>query len=1004
MLLARAGLLASAGGSAPVNTSLPTTTPAGTATQGQTLNGSLGAWNGNPTPSLTSLWLKDGVSTGNTTLSYLLGPTDVGTSITLRVTGTNSEGSAQATSAAVTVTAAGPTLPILLPTSTGWSAPSTIISQGSAGAWDNWFGGTPVIVCVLRRLNGDLIAYYVGAEDNSGSAGPARRALGVAISTNNGTSWTKHGSTPILTYLPTTPTNPAAPAFGIPGGWAGDEGIWAAAAWLHADNQIYMMVGGLEDNGGENGQVRGNILRTICASGDGVTFSGLTMVISGSDDTWYTGSTDDERFPLSLWHDGALWHMLYGYKKAGAGLWDIGHAWTGTWTSWTAANTEAFLDGDGDGPLEQARQVTVTDRGISGLLDYWLLSRTNANPGDSNVALGSCARVDPGPPSRPPRLHLDPATGTNRTYGLPVYLDRTSSKWFMHTNDGNINQAQQQRTQAVQLGTAPAWPSMVDFIEGNAARYYSATIQLPVPMAIGVLTRVGDNAGTVAQYLMANAAGNPVNLFLREAGAASPNTWAAGFNGSVDQLTSSSTPGADGLNRLIVMQGSVSPAARQLYFCTEGGTPSLQAQNTVAIPTQASQLLTFGARADLEATRFFEEEAARLFIAKRFLIPAEMAAIAAGHPPLQVLGPDVLQDSWLFESAPTSAPNEIAGRPAMTRAGIGWPTAPSAPFNTSLPTISGTPTVGQTLTASPGGWDGNPSPTFTYQWLRNGVAITSPAPAVNQSYLLVTADIGTNTISVRVTATNSEAPGGVTATSSPVTVSAAGSVGPIPAIFLAGSNASPQNFDFVEPLDPAYPASIAAGDFLLALLAAYGSDISAGTWDAPAGYTNIGSPPYDRTGALIESRLWARYKAAVGDETGNLTLTLGGLLDENGAIGRLTGVNMSSPIEGLDVAFADASPQTVPTITSLGPNRRAIFILAHGESATPASALTGGSGGDAAPTLQGWISTTTGADRFLGVYTCGMTSAGTVSGWQQAATFPAGHAVFLGFFVKPTGS
>jgi hypothetical protein len=65
------------------------------------------------------------------------------------------------------------------------------------------------------------------------------------------------------------------------------------------------------------------------------------------------------------------------------------------------------------------------------------------------------------------------------------------------------------------------------------------------------------------------------------------------------------------------------------------------------------------------------------------------------------------------------------------------------------PTISGTPTVGQILSASTPSSD-NSDATLTYQWLRNGSNISG---ADASTYTLTTADVG-DTISVRVTATD----------------------------------------------------------------------------------------------------------------------------------------------------------------------------------------------------------------------------------------------------------
>jgi hypothetical protein len=70
------------------------------------------------------------------------------------------------------------------------------------------------------------------------------------------------------------------------------------------------------------------------------------------------------------------------------------------------------------------------------------------------------------------------------------------------------------------------------------------------------------------------------------------------------------------------------------------------------------------------------------------------------------------------------------------------------PSITTLPSLSGNKTVGSTLTASTGVWTN--SPTFGYQWLRNGVAIAGQTANV---YTTTVDDNGTN-ISVRITATS----------------------------------------------------------------------------------------------------------------------------------------------------------------------------------------------------------------------------------------------------------
>ncbi|HEY5477995.1 MAG TPA: hypothetical protein VIJ84_00105, partial [Gaiellaceae bacterium] len=86
------------------------------------------------------------------------------------------------------------------------------------------------------------------------------------------------------------------------------------------------------------------------------------------------------------------------------------------------------------------------------------------------------------------------------------------------------------------------------------------------------------------------------------------------------------------------------------------------------------------------------------------------------------------------------------------------------PANTALPTISGTTTQGQTLTASNGSWSNSPT-SYSYQWRRcdySDASCVNISGATSSSYTLVYADLYLQ-IRVVVTATNSY--GSVSATS-----------------------------------------------------------------------------------------------------------------------------------------------------------------------------------------------------------------------------------------------
>jgi hypothetical protein len=96
-------------------------------------------------------------------------------------------------------------------------------------------------------------------------------------------------------------------------------------------------------------------------------------------------------------------------------------------------------------------------------------------------------------------------------------------------------------------------------------------------------------------------------------------------------------------------------------------------------------------------------------------------------------------------------------------------TAPAVPNSTLLPTISGSPVVATTLTASTGTWSGSPT-AYAYQWIRcnaSGGTCSAISAATASTYTVATAD-ASSTLRLNVMATNSA--GTATATSAATSV------------------------------------------------------------------------------------------------------------------------------------------------------------------------------------------------------------------------------------------
>jgi hypothetical protein len=130
--------------SAPANTALPAIT--GSVRDGSTVTATTGTWSGTTPMGFTYQWQRcnsAGASCTNlatTTASYLVVAADVGSTLRVVVTASNSVGSAPATSAASAVVTAGPPVNATLPAITG----STAQSQTLSASTGTWTGTAPI--------------------------------------------------------------------------------------------------------------------------------------------------------------------------------------------------------------------------------------------------------------------------------------------------------------------------------------------------------------------------------------------------------------------------------------------------------------------------------------------------------------------------------------------------------------------------------------------------------------------------------------------------------------------------------------------------------------------------------------------------------------------------------------------------------------------------------------------------------------------------------------------
>jgi hypothetical protein len=181
-----------------------------------------------------------------------------------------------------------------------------------------------------------------------------------------------------------------------------------------------------------------------------------------------------------------------------------------------------------------------------------------------------------------------------------------------------------------------------------------------------------------------------------------------------------------------------------------------------------------------------------------------------------------------------------------------------APSNQNPPTLSGTPEVGKSLTATPGTWTGTQPISFVYRYQRcnkDGADCFTGGSTTQRTYRLTSDDLG-KTVRVRVTATNSD--GAANASSAPTAVIRPATVPQQPAVGCAG-NAPIQIASISQPerllIDQALLSPPVIGRSTLSLtlrvhVSCRGKSVQGALVEAAAvPFNQFSSPPEQTTGA-----------------------------------------------------------------------------------------------------------------------------------------------------------
>ncbi len=758
----------------PVNTGAPSIS--GTATDGQTLSAAVGSWSGTAPLSYAYQWQSCNAGgsgcaniTGSTSSTYQLGPGDVGNTLRVVITTSNSAGSASATSAPTAAAAAASPLNATPPTISGTPTDGQTLSA-TTGSWT----GTPTLTYSYQwqscdasgagctNISGATAAAFVLGPPNVGTT------LRVTVTASNSAGSAAATSAASAVVAAAPPANTVLPAVS---GTATDGQTLSATAgtWSGTAPLSYAYQWQACSSGNSCSNISGATSSTLTL-GPAEVGSTIVVVVSASNAAGSVAATSSPNgavAPLAPANTTAP--QISGSPEQGQTLTVSSGSWTGTpplsysyqWqrcdtsgancSPIAAATSSSYQLGPGDVASTLRATVTATNTAgstsassppslpVAGLAP----SSTSAPVISGSAQDGQTLTASPGSWSGTPPIGYAyqwqrcDTTGSN----CVAVTGATTSSYQLTAGDvgstlevivtasnaaGSVTQSSAPSATVTALAPANTTAPQVSGTaqDGQALTASTGTWSGTAPLSYAYQWQRCDASGgscvniagaTGSTYLLADAdVGATVRVTVTASNAAGPGT-------------------------------GVSPATPAITGST--GAPTNSVPPTISGTVRDGQTLTvipgtWSGTAPITYTYQWQSCDAS---------GANCNPVAAATAPTYALSStDVGTTLEVIVTASNANGSATATSPASGTV------AALAPANTAGPTISGTPQVGQTLTAIRGSWSGSTPLSYAYQWESCDALGQTCAPiasATSATYTPAPGDLAA-TLRVQVSASN----------------------------------------------------------------------------------------------------------------------------------------------------------------------------------------------------------------------------------------------------------